>query len=61
MVVFGKNGCSWAKVSYFGQKWLYSSNVVVIGQNGLYFGKSGCVRGKVDLFVQSGCIPSKVF
>ena len=40
------------------QKWLYSGNLVVIGQNWLHsgkvivFGKSGCIR------VENGCIPA---
>ena len=63
MVVFRQNSIIWVKVVVVWQKcfisekkWLYSSNVVVIGQNGLYSGKSDCGRAKVDLFVQSGCI-----
>ena len=37
MVVFGQNGCIWAKIVVFGQngciraKWLYSCKVVVFG------------------------------
>ena len=44
----------------FGQKWLYSGKVVVIGQGGfnwakwLYSGKDGCIRAKVFLLGQSG-------
>ena len=51
----GKSGCNRAnvavfrKVILFGQKWLYSVNVVVFGQNCLYSGKSGCIP-------ERGCI-----
>ena len=41
-----KSGCNRAK-------WLYSAELVVIGQ-------SGCVRAKVVLFGQNGCITAKV-
>ena len=51
----GKSCCNRAnvalfrKVVLFGQKWLYSANVVVIGQNLLYSGKNGCIP-------ERGCI-----
>ena len=50
----------------FDQKWMYSSKVVVVGQNccirkkWLYLGKSGFIRAKLDIFVLSGCIRVKV-
>ena len=37
MVVFGKSACIFAKLVVFGQKWLYSCKVVLLGQ-------SGCTR-----------------
>ena len=47
--MFGKGG-------YFQAKWLYSDNVVVIGQKWLYSGKNCDNRAKLVVFKQSGCI-----
>ena len=57
----------------FGQKWLYSGRVVVIGQNGyirarlvvcrpkwLYSGKKFLYSTKVVVFGMSGCIRPEV-
>ena len=46
MVILEKSGCIWAKVVVFRQKWLYS-------------GKRCRIRGKVVIFLQSGCIGKK--
>ena len=32
----------------------------MFGQNLFHSGKRGCIRGKVDVFVQSGCIIAKL-
>ena len=44
-LIFSKCGCIRAKVVVFGQKWLHSCNVVVIGE-------SGCTRAKMVVFGQ---------
>ena len=48
VVVFGQNGCIWAKC-------LYSGKVVVFGQKWLYSVKSVCLRPNVVVFRQGGC------
>ena len=66
MVVFGQNCCILVK-------WLYSSKVDVIGQNGcvraivvvfrqkwLYSGKSGCIREKWLYSGKKCCIRAKL-
>ena len=52
MVVFGKSGCSRAKLNVLGQKLIVLGKVVV-------FDQSSCNRVKADVFRQSGCFVEK--
>ena len=43
LVLFGENGCIWAKLAVVGQNWLYLGNKVLFGQN-------GCIWAKLVIF-----------
>ena len=65
VVVFGQNGCIWAKVVVFVQsgcpraKWLYLGKVVAFRQTLFYSGKM-VVFGHIRCIRESGCIWGKV-
>ena len=67
MVKFEDSGCIMGKVVIFGQRWLYSSKVVVFGQSGcikagwMFLIKSGCNREKVIIFRQKLLYSDKLF
>ena len=64
LLYIGKRGCNRAKVVVFGQNWMCSGILILLGQSGsiraswLYLGKNGCIRAKVVVFGQIDCIRS---
>ena len=53
MVVFGQKWLYSGKVLVLGKSSLYSAKLVVFGQIWFYFGKSGCIRAKI---VRAECL-----